>query len=237
MNAINPLSDLSQALETEVAAARGLAVAVRNASHRHISALLWQPDVVVTSEQAVGNRDEYEVVTAAGATATARIAGRDPGTNLLVMRTDAPLAATTVPRGTARVGSLTLALGADAVAIGTAALIALGDNAPEHDEAYREIGSAAGFYDDYQAGRDPTGISTQDPDLAARFDPVKGGRLLANYLRVLTLEAQTIARACGKSHVHNLEPEDLVALTVEAAAMARVPLAGTSWIPGVNGSV
>jgi len=122
MNAINPLSDLSQALETEVAAARGLAVAVRNASHRHISALLWQPDVVVTSEQAVGNRDEYEVVTAAGATATARIAGRDPGTNLLVMRTDAPLAATTVPRGTARVGSLTLALGADAAGATTARL-------------------------------------------------------------------------------------------------------------------
>ncbi len=58
------------------------------------------------------------------------------------------------------------------------------------------------------------------------------GRRLANYLSVLTLEAQTIARACGKSHVHNLEPEDLVALTVEAAAMARVPLAGTDWIPG-----
>ncbi len=55
-----------------------------------------------------------------------------------------------------------LALGADAVSIGTAALIAMGDNAPEHDEAYREIGSAAGFYDDWQAGRDPTGISTQD---------------------------------------------------------------------------
>ena len=44
---------------------------------------------------------------------------------------------------------------------------------------------------------------------------------------------ETIARACGKSHVHNLEPEDLVALTVEAAAMARVPLAGTNWIPGL----
>ena len=41
-----------------------------------------------------------------------------------------------------------LALGADAVSIGTAALVAMGDNAPEHDEAYREIGSAAGFYDD-----------------------------------------------------------------------------------------
>src|SRR6201986_4637785 len=59
-----------------------------------------------------------------------------------------------------------LALGADAVSIGTAALIALGDNAPEHDAAYREIGSAAGYYDDYQAGLDPAGIWTQEPELA-----------------------------------------------------------------------
>ena len=73
-------------------------------------------------------------------------------------------------------------------------------------------------------------------ELAARFDPVLGGRKVANFLRALTLETQTLARACGKSHVHNLEPEDLVALTVEAAAMARVPLAGTDWIPGLNGS-
>src|SRR5579859_8090148 len=127
-----------------------------------------------------------------------------------------------------------LALGADAVSIGTAALIAMGDNSPEYDEAYRQLGSAAGFYDDWQAGRDPAGISTQDDELSARFDPVVGGRKIANYLRVLTLEAQTLARACGKSHVHNLEPEDLVALTVEAAAMARVPLAGTGWIPGAG---
>ena len=60
------------------------------------------------------------------------------------------------------------------------------------------------------------------------------GRRLANYLAVLTLETQTVARACGKSHVHNLEPEDLVALTIEAAAMAKVPLAGTDWIPGAK---
>jgi glutamate synthase domain-containing protein 2 len=130
-----------------------------------------------------------------------------------------------------------LALGADAVAIGTAALVAMGDNSPEYDEAYRRIGSSAGYYDDWQAGLDPVGISTQDDELAARFDPVVGGRKIANYLRVLTLEAQTLARACGKSHVHNLEPEDLVALTLEAAAMARVPLAGTDWIPGWTGSL
>ncbi|HXR45503.1 MAG TPA: FMN-binding glutamate synthase family protein [Pseudolysinimonas sp.] len=127
-----------------------------------------------------------------------------------------------------------IALGADAVSIGTAALIALGDNHPRLDDAYRELGSAAGFYDDFQDGRDPAGISTQDPELSARLDPVQGGRRLANYLRVLTLEAQTIARACGKSHLLNLEPEDLVALTVESAAMAGVPLAGTDWIPGRN---
>ncbi len=125
-----------------------------------------------------------------------------------------------------------LAMGADAVAIGTAALIALGCNSPKYQADYEKLGSAAGFFDDYQDGRDPAGISTQDPELAARLDPVQGGRKLANYLRVLTLEAQTIARACGKSHVHNLEPEDLAALTIEAAAMAKIPLAGTNWIPG-----
>lgn len=125
-----------------------------------------------------------------------------------------------------------MALGADAVAIGTAALIALGDNSPQYEEEYRELGSSAGYYDDWQAGRDPVGITTQDPELAARLDPVQGGRRLANLLRVMTMEAQIIARACGKSHLHHLEPEDLVALTIEAAAMARVPLAGTSWIPG-----
>ena len=125
-----------------------------------------------------------------------------------------------------------LALGADAVAIGTAALVALGDNDPALEEEYRKLGSAAGAYDDWQEGRDPAGITTQDPVLAARVDPIAAGKRLANYLSVLTLEAQTIARACGKSHLHNLEPEDLVALTIEAAAMARVPLAGTDWIPG-----
>jgi glutamate synthase domain-containing protein 2 len=125
-----------------------------------------------------------------------------------------------------------LALGADAVSIGVAAMIALGDNSPALEDEYEAIGSAAGYYDDWHEGRDPAGISTQDPVLAARLDPVLGGRRLANYLRTMVLELQTLARACGKSHVHNLEPEDLVALTVEAAAMARVPLAGTSWIPG-----
>ncbi|HKF74097.1 MAG TPA: FMN-binding glutamate synthase family protein [Stellaceae bacterium] len=125
-----------------------------------------------------------------------------------------------------------LALGADAVSIGTAALVALGDNDPVYETEYKALGTLPGAYDDWQDGRDPAGITTQDPALAARLDPILGGRRIANFLSVLTLEAQTIARACGKSHLHNLEPEDLVALTIESAAMAGVPLAGTNWIPG-----
>lgn len=125
-----------------------------------------------------------------------------------------------------------LALGADAVSIGTAALVAIGDNDPALEAEYNKLGSTAGAYDDWHEGNDPAGITTQRPELAARLDPVKAGRRLANYLTVMTMELQTLARANGKSNVLNLEPEDLVALTVEAAAMAGVPLAGTSWIPG-----
>ncbi len=128
-----------------------------------------------------------------------------------------------------------LALGADAVSIGTAALVALGDNDPRWEEEYEALGTKAGCYDDWHEGLDPAGITTQEPELAQRLDPVAAGRRLANLLAVMTLECQTIARANGKSDVRNLEPEDLVALTVEAAAMARVPLAGTEWIPGQGG--
>ena len=127
-----------------------------------------------------------------------------------------------------------MALGADAVSIGSAAMIALGDNDPKWEKDYNKLGSTAGAYDDWHEGNDPAGITTQDPKLMKRFDPVAGGRRLSNYLKVMTLEAQTIARACGKNDLHNLEPEDLCALTVESAAMARVPLAGTNWIPGIK---
>jgi methylamine---glutamate N-methyltransferase subunit C len=128
-----------------------------------------------------------------------------------------------------------LALGADAVSIGVAALIALGCNKPVFVEDYHKIGTEPGYCHHCHTGRCPVGITTQDPELEERLPPEQGARLLKNYLTTMTLELQTLARACGKSHVLNLEPEDLAALTVEAAAMAQVPLAGTQWIPGRNG--
>ena len=125
-----------------------------------------------------------------------------------------------------------LALGADAVSIGMAALMALNCNAPLYVEDYEALGTRPGACNLCQTGRCPVGVTTQDPLLEARLDPEEAGRRVRNYLSTLTMECQTLARACGKSHVHNLEPEDLAALTVEAAAMAQVPLAGTDWIPG-----
>jgi methylamine---glutamate N-methyltransferase subunit C len=134
-----------------------------------------------------------------------------------------------------------LALGADAVSMGVAPLIALGCNSPtypldgtEHDASpdYRALGTQAGYCHHCQTGRCPVGIATQDPVLERRLDPDRAARQVTNYLRTMAMEIAALARACGKSSVHNLEPNDLVALTVEAAAMAGVPLAGTEWIPG-----
>ena len=125
-----------------------------------------------------------------------------------------------------------LALGADAVSIGMASLMALNCNAPLFEQDYAVLGTQPGNCHMCHTGRCPVGIATQDPELESRLDPEEGAQRVRNYLSTLTMECQTLARACGKSHVHNLEPEDLVGLTVEAAAMARVPLAGTDWIPG-----
>ena len=128
-----------------------------------------------------------------------------------------------------------LAMGADAVSIGTAALVALGCNRAIYVGDYAALGTEPGACHHCHTGRCPVGIATQDPALETRLDVAEGARRVRNFLTVLTMEAQTLARACGKSHLHNLEPEDLAALTVEAAAMAGVPLAGTDWIPGRNG--
>jgi glutamate synthase domain-containing protein 2 len=139
-----------------------------------------------------------------------------------------------------------LALGADAVAIGQGVLMALGCNRETYHTAegdfdaredYTRLGTAAGFCHHCHTGQCPVGITTQDPILEQRLIPEEGARRLQNYFQVLTMELTTLARACGKSNVHHLEREDLVALTIEAAAMARVPLAGTNWIPGRNNSM
>ena len=141
-----------------------------------------------------------------------------------------------------------LAMGADAVSIGQGVLMALGCNndtwirdarpdgsGGEHvpcTDDYAALGTAPGFCHHCHTGRCPVGVTTQDAVLEQRLQPPVGARRVRNYLKTMAMEVSTIARACGKQDVHHLEREDLVALTVEAAAMAGVPLAGTNWIPG-----
>jgi glutamate synthase domain-containing protein 2 len=142
-----------------------------------------------------------------------------------------------------------IAMGADAVSIGQGVLMALGCNSDswmrgadpltgaggEHVSAvddYAALGTAPGFCHHCHTGRCPVGVTTQDAVLEQRLQPPVGARRVRNYLKTMAMELSTIARACGKQNVHHLEREDLVALTVEAAAMAGIPLAGTNWIPG-----
>jgi methylamine---glutamate N-methyltransferase subunit C len=126
-----------------------------------------------------------------------------------------------------------LALGADAVAIGHSALMALNCNKdiPEADYE-KEIGVEAGYCYHCHTGRCPVGVTTQDPKLRARLDPDAAAERVYNFLHCLAIECQMMARACGKTNVHSLEPEDLAALTMEASALAMVPLAGSQHTVG-----
>jgi glutamate synthase domain-containing protein 2 len=121
-----------------------------------------------------------------------------------------------------------LALGADAVSIGTAALIALNCNKPIFVEDYHQLGTEPYACRLCHTGRCPVGITTQDPQLMKRLEIEPATERVTNLLNTMTMELQMIARACGKSDVHDLEPEDLRALTIEAAIMSGCPLVGTT---------
>ena len=125
-----------------------------------------------------------------------------------------------------------LALGADAVSLGTATLIAMGCNKPVYVEDYHKLGTEPYHCHHCHTGLCPVGITTQDEELMKRLPTEEATTYVANYLQSLVMEVQSLARACGKSDVHNFEREDLVALTLEASAMAKLPLAGTDFVMG-----
>jgi glutamate synthase domain-containing protein 2 len=125
-----------------------------------------------------------------------------------------------------------MALGADAVYIGTAALIALNCNRPLYVEDYRALGAEPYYCHHCHTGRCPVGITTQDPELMKRLEIEAGAERVCNLLRSMTLEIQMLARACGKSDVHHLEPEDMAALSTEASAICGIPLAGARKVFG-----
>ena len=126
-----------------------------------------------------------------------------------------------------------VALGADAVAIGHAALMALNCNRDILEADYpNEMGVNAGECYHCHTGRCPVGVATQDPVLRQRLDPDAASERVYNFLHTLAIECQMMARACGKTNIHSLEPEDLAALTMEASACAQVPIAGSQHTVG-----
>ncbi|MCW3982437.1 MAG: FMN-binding glutamate synthase family protein [Candidatus Bathyarchaeota archaeon] len=104
-----------------------------------------------------------------------------------------------------------LALGADAVYIGTAALIAI------NCQQYRVC----------HTGLCPTGVTTNDPVLLERLDVAEGIRRLTNFMTVSTREMANYARIVGKNDVRLLGKEDLVALKRDLAE-----LTGVNWLDG-----
>ncbi len=104
-----------------------------------------------------------------------------------------------------------LALGADAVYIATAALIALGC------EQYRMC----------HTGLCPTGVTTHNATLTGQLDVENGAARLANFITVSTTEMANVARIVGKADVHALDREDLIALDKDLAT-----LAGVKWLDG-----
>ena len=119
-----------------------------------------------------------------------------------------------------------LALGADACYIGTAALIALNCNRPIYLEDYAALGTQPGACHHCHTGRCPVGVTTQDPELVKRLPVDEAAARISNFLTAMTLEVQMIARACGKANVHDLDPEDLRALTLESSLITGIPLVG-----------
>ena len=107
------LAQFSNALSARAEAAKTAVVAIRLAHERHITGLLWHSGVVVASEQSLPRRDEFELVAPGGAVVTAKVAGRDPSTNIAILRPDAPIAVPSIGAGEARTGAVALAIGAD----------------------------------------------------------------------------------------------------------------------------
>jgi S1-C subfamily serine protease len=107
------LSELAIALTARAEAAGNAVVAIRANEGRHLTGTVWQTGVVVVSEQSVPNKDEFELVAPGGAILAAKLAGRDPGTNIAILKTAEPLTAPAFAAAEPKVGAVALAIGAD----------------------------------------------------------------------------------------------------------------------------
>jgi S1-C subfamily serine protease len=109
----DPLVQFSNALVARAEAAKDAVVAIRLSHGRHLTGLLWRSDVVVASEQSLPRKDEFELVAPGGSVVTAKTAGRDPSTNIAILRPATPLTSPSIAAAEALTGAVALAVGAD----------------------------------------------------------------------------------------------------------------------------
>jgi S1-C subfamily serine protease len=107
------LAQFSNALAARAEAAKNAVVAIRLAHGRHITGVAWRSDLVVASEQSLPRNDDFEIVAAGGTVLNAKIAGRDPSTNIAILRLATPIASPSIAAGEAHTGAVALAIGAD----------------------------------------------------------------------------------------------------------------------------
>src|ERR1700743_2765914 len=107
------LSQLSTAISARTEAAKNAVVAIGLGEGRHLTGLLWQPGVVVVSEQALPRGEEFQLIAPGGATVAAKFIGRDASTNIAVLKTDEQVGAPVFTSTEAQIGTLALAIGAD----------------------------------------------------------------------------------------------------------------------------
>ncbi len=116
------LAQFSNALVARAEAGKNAVVAIRLAHERHISGMLWHSGIVVASEQSLPHQEEFELVAQGGSVLIARVVGRDPSTNIAVLRPAEPIAAPSILAGEARTGAIALAIGADGTGAASARL-------------------------------------------------------------------------------------------------------------------
>jgi S1-C subfamily serine protease len=107
------LAQISNALAVRTVAAGSDVAAIRIAGSGHQTATVWRPDLLVTSEQSLPREDVFDTLLTGGVATTARLVGRDPGTNVALLRLPQPSASAISTHGTARAGALAFAFGAD----------------------------------------------------------------------------------------------------------------------------
>lgn len=113
-----------------------------------------------------------------------------------------------------------LAMGADAVAIASAGLIAAAC------QQYRICGS----------GNCPVGVATQDPELRRRLHVEAAAQRVANFLNVSLEELKTFARVTGNRSVHGLSMDQLITTDRDIAAYTGIRHAGQAN-PGATADV